>query len=264
MKNWNIGVIGFGNIAQALLGGLVKVKAVEPQQVHVCAAHYDKLCANADKFGFHPYQTAEEVIEHSDVVILAVKPYQMEKVCTPIKHLLKEKVVMTVASKWNFDKFDEVLEPETHHMSMIPNTPVAVAEGIVIVEEKHSLSEEEFNAWKGLLDQIALVEVVDSDHMSIADTISGCTPAFTAMYLEALGDAGVKHGLTRPMAYRLVAQMLKGTGALYLEQGKHPGAMKDAVCSPGGTTIRGVEALEQHGFRAAAMSAINAAMNKKE
>lgn len=263
MNCWKIGVIGFGNIAQALIGGLLKVQAIEPEQVYVCAAHVDKLRMSAEKYGVHACQSAEEVIDKSDVVILAVKPYQMEKVCTPIQHLLKDKMVVTVASKWNFDKFDAVLAPGTHHLSMIPNTPVAVAQGIVIVEEKNSLTEEEFAGWKALLSQIALVEVVDSDHMSIADTISGCTPAFTAMYLEALGDAGVKHGLTRPMAYRLVAQMLKGTGSLYLEQEKHPGAMKDAVCSPGGTTIRGIEALEQNGFRAAAMSAINAAMSKK-
>lgn len=263
MTNWNIGVIGFGNIAQALIGGLLKADALCGQQVHVCGAHYEKCCTAAEMFGAHPYRTAEEVIERSDLVILAVKPYQMEKVCMPLQHLLKDKIVVTVASKWNFDRFDEVLAPNTHHISMIPNTPVAVAEGIVIMEEKNSLSEDELNEWKGLLQQIALVEMVDSDHMSIADTISGCTPAFTAMYLEALGDAGVKHGLTRAMAYRLVAQMLKGTGSLYLEQGKHPGAMKDAVCSPNGTTIRGVEALEKHGFRAAAMEAINAAMNKK-
>lgn len=261
--NWNVGVIGFGNIAQALIGGMLKVDAIEPKQVHVCARDYGKLCANAEKFGVNPYRNPEEVIENSDVVILAVKPYQMEQVVYPIKRLLKDKLVVTVASKWNYDRFDEVLEEGTHHISMIPNTPVAVAQGIVIVEEKNSFSEEEFNSWKHLLDQIALVEIVDSDHMSIADTISGCTPAFTAMYLEALGDAGVKHGLTRAMAYRLVAQMLKGTGSLYLEQGKHPGAMKDAVCSPGGTTIRGIEALEKHGFRAAAMEAINAAMSKK-
>ena len=263
MNCWKIGVIGFGNIAQALIGGLLKVQAIKPEQVHVCAAHYDKVCVSAKKYGVYACQSAEEVIDKSDVVILAVKPYQMEKVCAPIQNLLKDKIVITVASKWNFDKFDAVLAPGTHHLSMIPNTPVAVAQGIVIMEEKNSLTEEEFSMWKELLGKITLVEVVDSDHMSIADTISGCTPAFTAMYLEALGDAGVKHGLTRPMAYRLVAQMLKGTGALYLEQEKHPGAMKDAVCSPGGTTIRGVEALEQNGFRAAAMSAINAAMSKK-
>jgi len=263
MTNWKIGVIGFGNIAQALISGLLKVDAISSDQVYVCSAHYDKCYANAERMGVHPCRTAEEVIEQSDLVILAVKPYQMEKVCIPIQKLLKEKIVVTVASKWNFDRFDEVLVSGTHHISMIPNTPVAVAEGIVIMEEKNSLSEDELNQWKALLNQIALVEMVDSDHMSIADTISGCTPAFTAMYLEALGDAGVKHGLTRPMAYRLVAQMLKGTGSLYLEQRKHPGAMKDAVCSPNGTTIRGVEALEKNGFRAAAMEAINAAMNKK-
>ena len=263
MTNWNLGVIGFGNIAQALIGGLLKVHAIEPEQVHVCARDLKKLYANAEKFGVIAHQSVFEVIEQSDVVIMAVKPYQMEQIAAQIKGQLKGKLVVTVASKWNYDRFDAVLMEGTHHISMIPNTPIAAAQGIVIVEEKHSFSEDEFSEFKKLLESVALVEVVDSEHMSIADTLSGCTPAFTAMQLEALGDAGVKYGLTRDMAYRLVAQMLKGTGALYLEQGKHPGAMKDAVCSPGGTTIRGVEALERGGFRAAAMDAINAAMNKK-
>ena len=94
--------------------------------------------------------------------------------------------------------------------------------------------------------------------MGIAGTLSGCGPAYAAMFLEALGDAGVFHGLPRELAYRLAAQMLAGAGKLQLETGEHPGAMKDAVCSPGGTTILGVAELERRGFRGAVMEAIHA------
>ena len=97
----------------------------------------------------------------------------------------------------------------------------------------------------------------------IGGTVSGCGPAFASMFLEALGDAGVKHGLPRAAAYRLAAQMLAGTGRLQLETGEHPGAMKDAVCSPGGTTIVGVAALERGGMRAAVIDAVDAIQNKK-
>lgn len=263
MTNWKIGVIGFGNIAQALIGGLLKVQAIDPEQVFVCAAHVDKLRMNAEKYGVHACQDAEEVIEKSDVVILAVKPYQMEKVVTPLKSLLKDKIVVSVASGWMFDRFEGLLEKGTHHISTSPNTPVAVAEGIIIVEDKHSLSDEEFKHLVQLFEQVALVEILDIDHMGIAGTLSGATPAYAAMFIEALGDAGVKHGLTRASAYRLASQMLAGTGKLYLEHQNHPGAMKDAVCSPGGITIVGVEALEQNGFRYAVMSAINACQSKK-
>ena len=103
---------------------------------------------------------------------------------------------------------------------------------------------------------------MDSAHLSAAGTLGGCTPAFTAMYLEALSDAGVKYGLTRAASYRIAAKMLCGTGKLYLESGTHPGAMKDAVCSPGGTTIRGVSALEKAGFRGAVIGAIDAIEGK--
>ena len=184
MTNWNIGVIGFGNIAQALIGGLLKVQAIDPDKVHVCAAHYDKLCRNAEKFQVHPYQTVEEVIKKSDVVILAVKPYQMEKVVLPIKGLLKDKVVVSVASGWMFDRFETILEANTHHITISPNTPTAVAEGIIIVQDKHSLTDFEFELLIELLEKTALVEVLDAEHMSIAGTLSGATPAYAAMFIE--------------------------------------------------------------------------------
>ena len=112
--------------------------------MHVCAAHYDKLCRNAEKYGVQPYRTIAEVIEKSDMILLAIKPYQMESVLPEIKEMLKDKIVVSVVSSWMFDRMETVLCEGTHHISTCPNTPVAVCEGIIIVQDKHSLSEDEY------------------------------------------------------------------------------------------------------------------------
>ena len=120
------------------------------------------------------------------------------------------------------------------------------------------MSADEFAAFEQLFSKSALIQPVESHLLSVAGTVAGCSPAFISMFLEALGDAGVKHGLPRALAYRLAGQALCGTGKMHVETGTHPGAMKDAVCSPGGTTIKGVSALEHHGFRSAVIDAIDA------
>ena len=204
----------------------------------------------------------QEVVQNSDVVILAVKPYLIEQVVAPLKELLKGKMVVSVAAGFTFARYQQLLDESPHHISTIPNTPIAVGEGIMICEQTHSLDEQQWQTFCELFSPIALIELVGSDHLSAAGTLGGCTPAFTAMYLEALSDAGVKYGLTRAASYRIAAKMLCGTGKLYLESGTHPGAMKDAVCSPGGTTIRGVSALEKAGFRGAVIGAIDAIEGK--
>ena len=130
--------------------------------------------------------------------------------------------------------------------------------GVIACEQRHSLADEELEAFENLFGRIALIEWVDGKLLSTASSIAGCGPAFAAMFLESLGDAGVKHGLPRATAYRLAAQMMMGTAKLHLETGTHPGAMKDAVCSPGGTTIKGVAALEKDGFRGCVIDAIDA------
>lgn len=150
-----------------------------------------------------------------------------------------------------------MLLPETSHLSTIPNTPVSIGEGIIVAENRHSLSDKEYKLINDIFSKIALLEFVDSNQLSIAGTISGCGPAFASMFIEALSDAAVKHGLTREASYKLASQMILGTGKLQIETGEHPGAMKDAVCSPGGTTILGVTTLEKKGFRGAIVDAID-------
>lgn len=253
-----LGFIGYGNMAKAIVSGLLKVNACEASQIFACAKNFDRLRQTADQQRITAFETSEEVIKHSDFIILAVKPHQIKSVLSPVAHLLTDKPILSIAAGHSFDQYRALLGTNARHLSTIPNTPIAVGEGILICEEKHSLRPEEYQLLTNLFSKVALIETVDSEHLSIAGTLSGCTPAFTAMYLEALADAGVKHGLSRESAYRLAAKMLCGTGSLYLQNTEHPGKMKDTVCSPGGTTIRGVAALEKNAFRGTVIEAIDA------
>ena len=258
----NIGFIGFGNMAQAMVQGFLEYGKMDKNQFYACAKNYDKLLGNANKYGIHACKDSKEVVNHSDIIILAVKPYLIEEVVKVIAEELDHKMVISVAAGFTFDMYEKILKPTTAHISTIPNTPISVGEGIVVCENKHSLNEEQLNIFMNLFKNVALVEMVDTHLLSIGGTIGGCTPAYAAMFIEALGDAGVKHGLPRKTAYQLAAKMLVGTGKLYLKEQKHPGEMKDAVCSPKGTTIKGVAALERNGFRNAIIEAIDAAEGK--
>ena len=125
-------------------------------------------------------------------------------------------------------------------------------------ETAHNLTDAEYQTFSDIFGKIALIVPVAASQFSAAGTLGGCTPAFTAMFLEALGDAGVKYGLSRAASYQMAAQVLVGTGMLYLESDLHPGVLKDGVCSPGGSTIRGVAELEKRAFRGTVISAIDA------
>lgn len=257
-----IGFLGFGNMAQAMAAGWRRSGALGEGQMLACAKHWDKLCDAAAAYGVQPCRTAQEVVRLADVIVVAVKPYLVQEVLTPLCGLLtEEKAVVSVASGWLCERFAALL-PGAHHISIMPNTPVRVCEGAILTEERHTLTEAQAARVRELLGALGLVETIEGRLMSIGSAVSGCGPAFASMFLEALGDAGVKHGLPRAAAYRLAAQMIAGTGRLHLETGAHPGAMKDAVCSPGGDTIVGVAALERGGMRAAVIDAVDAIQYK--
>ena len=258
-----VGFIGFGNMAQALAAGLAASGALQPGQIGACARDRAKLHRNTEPHGFLAFDDAAGVAGFADVVVVAVKPYQVEAVLAPVKGMLAGKVVVSVAAGMTFDRYEEILAPGTHHLSTIPNTPVAVCEGIVACERRHSLSEAEWQSVQALLSHVGLVIPVDTAQLGIAGTVCGCGPAFVAMFIEALADAAVKHGIVRADAYRMASQMVVGTGKLQLATGQHPAMMKDAVCSPGGTTIVGVAELERKRFRGAVIDAIDAIQDKK-
>ena len=257
LQTMKIGFIGFGNMAKAIADGLLATGTITPDQLAACANSWEKLCANTQPKGIRPFKTAAETAEWADLVILAVKPHQIKEVTTPILDILRSRTVVSIAVEWIFEEYEKILLPGTHHLSTMPNTPVSICEGITLFEEKHSLDEEEYNLVTELFSKLGLVESVQTKKLSIAGTITACGPAFASMFIEALADAAVLHGLPRAASYRLVSQMLSGTGKLQLSTGDHPGQMKDAVCSPGGTAIVGVSTLENRGFRSAVIDAVD-------
>lgn len=258
-----IGFIGFGNMGKAIAQGLIDAHVVSAEHMVACAAHYDKLVASSEPMGVRAVHEPSEVVSQADIIIVAIKPYQIESVLVPIAGELAhdDKCIISLAAGWTLDTYRDVfdvLADRIHVQCTIPNTPIAVGKGVIIAENVDTLTDEQRAMFEELLSPIALIERVDSAHMNIAMCIAGCAPAFTDMYIEALGDAGVKYGLQRDAAYRLAAKMIEGVGALYLQTGMHPGAMKDAVCSPGGTTIKGVASLEANAFRGTVIEAVDA------
>lgn len=255
-----LGFIGMGNMATAIASGIIDKKLMAKEDVYGYAPHYDKLCKNAEKIGFHPCSSMLEMIAEVDTIIMACKPYQIEGVLAEAKEALAGKALVSIAAGWDMDRYLPLLEESTRVQYIMPNTPVMVGKGVMLFEEKNSLTAEELACMKTMFSALGLVEVLPTRLMNIGMAITGCGPAFMDLIIEALGDAGVKYGLGRAQTYAMAAKMMEGSASLQLETGEHPGVLKDNVCSPGGTTIRGVDALEHAGLRATMIDAIDAIM----
>lgn len=253
-----IGFIGMGNMAQALCAGFAKSHI----EMAAFAPNQEKLAANAKKFGFVPCASLKDVCESSDTIIMACKPYHIESVLGEIKDKVQGKALVSIALGWNFAKYSSVLgETTTRIQFVMPNTPAMVGEGVFLFEKSNSLSAQERTDIWNLFATLGVVEELPDNLMGIGGAVTGCGPAFVDLFLESYADAAVKYGIPRKTAYRLVSQTVLGSAKLQLETGEHPGVLKDNVCSPGGSTIRGVAALEEHGLRSACVKSIDAIMN---
>lgn len=253
------GFIGMGNMAQALAAGWINAGALKPEQVLAYAPNQDKLQKNAEKIGFTPVCCVKKLVEQSDAVVIACKPYQIEGVLEEVKELLTDKVVLSVALGWDYSKYAGLL-PASRIQFVMPNTPAMVSEGVFLFEQMNSLTEGERKQAEELFKTLGTVIELPTHLMGIGGSISGCGPAFVDLFMEAYADAAVKYGIPRPLAYQMVAQTVLGSAKLQLVTGEHPGVLKDNVCSPGGTTIRGVTKLEEKGLRDACVASIDAIM----
>lgn len=251
-----IGWIGFGNMAQAIAKGWIR-GGMDAARMIASARDKEKLTQAANPLGIRTANSNEEVVQQADLIVLAVKPQMIEAVLLPLKEMLADKPLLSVAAGWNHARFRALLGDDTRTLSIMPNLAVEVGEGIVLCEREHSLHEEEYQNVMHALSFLGYVETLDALQADAGGVLAGCGPAFAAMILEALADGAVKHGLSRKNAYTLAAHMLIGTARLQLETGVHPGIIKDGVCSPGGTTVRGVAALEREGLRHALIAAMD-------
>ncbi len=258
-----LGFIGMGNMAQALARGFIASGVLQAADIAAYAPNQQKLAANAAEIGFCPAATAQDAVQGADVVVMACKPAQIEQVVRSLGAALENKAIVSVALGWDLARYSEILPKGARVQFVMPNTPAAVFEGVFLFEEATTLTAEETAALKALFGKLGTVITLTSAQMGIGAAIAGCGPAFVDMMIEAFADAGVRYGLTREQALQMTSQMILGSAKLQLVTGKHPGELKDAVCSPGGSTIRGVAALENAGFRSNCISAITAIMEKK-
>lgn len=257
-----IGFIGMGNMAKAIASGFVTSKKIQKENIFAFAPNQEKLKKNACEIGFIPCENLLLLADSCDVFILACKPYQIEGVLSEIKGSLSGKVLVSVAAGWSYQRFREILGDNVRIQCIMPNTPAMIGEGVMLFEKENSLNASELSEIKDLFSSLGIIEELPASLMGIGGAISGCGPAFMDLIIEAYADAAVKYGISRQTAYTLVSQTMLGSAKLQLKTGTHPGALKDAVCSPGGTTIRGVDSLEKNGLRGICISCIDAVMKK--
>lgn len=257
-----IGFIGMGNMAQAIAQGFVKTGKVPAGDLLAYAPHREKLLQNARKIGFEPAESLKALAEQSDVLIVACKPYQIQEAFREIGESVQGKAVVSVAFGWTHEDYVRLLGSMVRIQCIMPNTPAMVGEGVLLFEAKHSLTEQERNMVREWFEALGVVMELPTEQMQIGGAISGCGPAFMDLVMEAYADAAVKYGISRSTAYQMVSQTMLGSAKLQQETGKHPAELKDAVCSPNGTTIRGVAALEHAGLRAACIDSIDAVMSR--
>lgn len=260
-----IAFIGMGNMAQALAQGFIKTGKVNAADIFAYAPHQEKLAANAAKIGFVPCKTLKEAVSVADTVFMACKPYQIEDVLAETGRELADKALVSIALGWSFHIYEKTFaaySPKPRVQFVMPNTPAMVGEGVFLFEKSNSLHPEERREIWDLFASLGVVEELPDSLMGIGGAVSGCGPAFVDLFIEAYADAAVKYGVPRATAYKLVSQTVLGSAKLQLETGEHPAVLKDNVCSPSGSTIRGVASLEENGLRNACIKSIDAIMAK--
>lgn len=257
-----IGFIGMGNMGKAIAAGFISKGVMDKANIFAYAPNQEKLEKNSKEIGFNPVSDIKNLIKETDIIIVACKPYQIQDVLTANKDILAGKTLVSIAAGWTFDTF--MAEIDTAKIQCImPNTPAMVGEGVFLFEEKNNLDAEDLKSIKEWFAVLGEVVELPTRLMGIGGAVSGCGPAFMDLILEAYADAAVKYGVSRDIAYKLIGKTMLGSAKLMLETGKHPGVLKDEVCSPAGTTIVGVSALEKCGLRNACIESIDAIMNKK-
>lgn len=258
-----IGFIGLGNMADAMIGGMLKkdiVKAGDIIGTAKTSATREKM---ADRYGIGTKNTNTEVAEAADVLVLAVKPQFFTKVIEEIKDAVSpETLIISIAAGKSIAWIENAFGKQLKLVRCMPNTPALVGEGCTGVCVNERVSEEETAYSVKLMESFGKASLVPEHLIDAVGAVSGSSPAYVFMFIEAMADAGVAAGMPRKQAYEFAAQSVYGSAKLVLESGKHPGELKDMVCSPGGTTIRGVQILEEKGMRGAVMDALAACVEK--
>lgn len=253
-----LGFLGIGNMGSAILRGVLSSGYLDAEEIAICRRDRIKLEELSDEFpGLTCTESAVELAELCEVVLIAVKPQYMEDILSEIHEVLNGKAVISVAAGWTMEKLSAALDGSgAVCLRVMPNTPAMVGEAMTAICQETDFDQDNLEFAKGIFESIGRTVILPERMFDGVIAVSGSGPAYVFMMIEAMADAGVREGLTRVCAYEMAAQTLLGSALMVLQSGTHPAALKDAVCSPSGTTIEAVEELERRGFRAAIMDAM--------
>lgn len=252
-------VIGTGNMGRALVGGFIKNGILTPKDVRLCDIDEKKVTELASETGCQAYTDASKAVQDADYILLAVKPQVFDQTVRSLSSNIKSgAVVISIAASVTLDRIENLLNDGSSVVRVMPNTPALVGASVCAVCTRN-VEKEKSDFVEKLLSTCGIVVPCDEKTLDAIGCVSGTGPAYVMLFIEAMADAAVKLGIPRKTALDIAAMTVYGSGKLMVETGTHPAILKDQVCSPGGTTIEGVLALEKGGLRAAVEDAVIAA-----
>ena len=256
-----LGVIGAGNIAGAIVRGVVKTGTIPAENIYVSDIHAGRL-EELSALGVHTTFSNVEAAENSDVVLLAIKPLIAADVLREILPAVEGKLLVSVVAGYTRKNIADIVGESVRIVRTMPNVPALVGEGMTVLCRTDNVSDSEFNSVMDIFNAIGKTTVLEEHLFDAATATNGSGPAYVFVMIEAMADAAVLQGISRETAYLLVEQTILGSAKLALETKEHPGKLKDMVCSPGGTTIEAIYRLEANGLRATMIDAVDACAKK--
>ncbi|HHV59549.1 MAG TPA: pyrroline-5-carboxylate reductase [Clostridiaceae bacterium] len=259
----NIGVIGTGVMGSALMKGIIQSGLIPASRVFCFDANLQRFEDAARKYGAVKTASSSELAEKSDIIILAVKPYQINNVLESIKsRITGNKTIVSIAAGVSLKQCEDIIGGDKKVVRAMPNTPLQVGEGMTLLSFNKNVGSAEKTEIKAIFECAGKAEELEESLMNEVIALTSSSPAYVFMFIEAMSDAAVQSGIPRDLSYRLAAQAVLGSAKMVLETGKHPGELKDQVCTPAGTTIEAVAALEKNHFRSSVMEAMQACTKK--
>lgn len=258
-----IGFIGCGKMGEAMLEGMLRSEVIAPETIMVSTASVATLTKITSKYKVVGCLDNKEVALFADILFLAIQPSMHEQVLQEVKdHVKEDVVIITMAAGITTSQIEEGIGKPVKVARTMPNTPSLVGEGMTAISMNDEITAVDIIDVTTLLNSFGKTELIQEHLMDAVPAISGSSPAYVYMFIEALADGGVRDGIPRTQAYRMAAQAVLGAAKMVLETEKHPGALKDDVCTPGGSTIAAVASLEDNRFKASVLQAMKSCTDK--
>lgn len=264
MSKGKIGFLGCGSMAECIMAGLLRSNATEPKNVYICnrtTTTNERLVA---QYGVHNV-SSNELVRQCDIVILGVKPYGILDILDLVANeITQDKIIVSIAAGVTISAMERHAPPSTKIIRVMPNVPSFVGAGVASLSSNQFVNSEEQDQIVKLFEAVGKVFVVPESAIHGVIGVAGSSPAYVFMFIEALSDGAVRGGIPRAQSYEMAAQAVLGAAKMLQESNKTPGALKDMVCSPGGTTIEAVRYLEKGGLRSSVIEAMVHCMEKSK